>query len=74
MKEYLVILDVETHSIDKIEVNDILDEKLGRWGVSKTLRHLGYHSPIFAFMVETAKVRELKVDSNLNLIEYKYED
>lgn len=73
MKEYLVILDTDTHCIDKIEINDILDEKLGRWGVSKTLRHLGYHSPIFAFM-EIAKVRELKMDSNLNLIENKYED
>lgn len=70
MKEYLVILDSDTHSIDRIEVNDILDEKLGRWGVSKTLRHLGYYVPIFAF-IEGAKVRNLKVDENLNLINYE---
>lgn len=70
MKEYLVILDIDTHSIDRIEINDILDEKLGRWGVSKTLRHLGYHEPIFAF-IEGAKIRNLKVDKELNLINYE---
>lgn len=70
MKEYLVILDIESNTIDRIEVNDILDEKLGRWGTSKTLRHLGYIEPVFAF-IEGAKVRNLKVDEQLNLFEYE---